>query len=69
MHKHENKSHRMQLIDLCAEVMACAKLDIEWYGQNSHECYPLAKEILSILTIDPDKLKERIDKKMLELAR
>jgi len=65
MHKHENKSHRMQLIDLCAEILAYQKLDLDWRGKLSD----FAREILSILTIDSDKLEERIDVKIKQLTR
>lgn len=65
MHKHENKSHRMQLIDLCAEILAYQKLDLAWRGNLSD----FAREILSILTIDSDKLEERIDVKIKQLTR
>lgn len=65
MHKHENKSHRMQLIDLCAEILAYQELDLTWRGNLSD----FAKEILKILTIDSDKLQERIDVKIKQLAR
>jgi len=65
MHKHQNKSHRMQLIDLCAEVLAYSELDQEWNGNKSD----FAKEVLKILTIDSSKLRERIDIKIKQLTQ
>jgi len=55
----------MQLIDLCAEILAYQKLDLAWRGNLSD----FAREILSILTIDSDKLEERIDVKIKQLTR
>jgi hypothetical protein len=55
----------MQLIDLCAEILAYQKLDLDWRGKLSD----FAREILSILTIDSDKLEERIDVKIKQLTR
>lgn len=69
MHKHQNKTHRMELIDLCADIYAHNELGLEWEEANSYDCLVVANAVINILGIIPEAFQERIDKKINKLRR